>query len=91
MKELKLEKISPIDKDNIVVDDYSILVESKRNIRNYYLLPDSLRENFSIFPTKTITDKRVEFSKHYNSYIEDKNTGKISKEINYLHTSYKIY
>lgn len=47
MKELHLEKISPIDNDNIVVDDYSILVESKGNIRNYYLLSYSLRENFS--------------------------------------------
>lgn len=46
---------------------------------------------FSIFPTKTITDKRIEFSKHYNRNIPDKDTGKFSKDINYLHTSYKIY
>lgn len=46
---------------------------------------------FSIFPTKTITDKRVEFSKHYNSNIQDRDTGNFSKDINFLHTSYKIY
>ena len=82
MKELHLEKISPIDKDNIIVDDYSILVESKRNIRNYYLLPDFLRETFSFSLNPFSNKKKRNYIKEHYNFICKKGYSYKIKDIN---------
>lgn len=82
MKELNLEKISPIDKDNIIVDNYSILVESKRNIRNYYLLPDSLRENFTFSLNPFSNKKKRNYIKEHYNFICKKGYSYKIKDIN---------